>query len=114
MSDTANKSESATEALAAESVTKMHLIEAVADQVGVTKKEATELVELFFETLKSTLAKGKKIKLSGFGNFVVREKKPRLGRNPQTGESMMISARRVLTFRPSPVLRDLVNPKSDT
>ena len=64
-----------------------------------------DLVELVFDTIKGTLAQGQKIKISGFGNFIVREKRSRVGRNPQTGESIEISARRVLTFRPSQVLR---------
>jgi integration host factor subunit alpha len=62
-----------------------------------------------FDQIKATLSQGQKIKISGFGNFVVREKRSRIGRNPQTGESIEISARRVLTFRPSQVLRAEVN-----
>lgn len=81
------------------------LYENIGEKVGFSKKEAADLVELVFETLKTTLAKGQKIKISGFGNFVVREKRARIGRNPQTGQSIEISARRVLTFRPSQVLR---------
>jgi integration host factor subunit alpha len=90
-------------------MTKADIVEALYEKVGLSKKEAADLVELVFETLKSTLAKGEKIKISGFGNFVVREKRSRVGRNPQTGESIEISARRVLTFRPSQVLRSDVN-----
>ena len=81
----------------------MHFARAVIDA------EAADLVELVFDTLKGTLAQGQKIKISGFGNFVVREKRARVGRNPQTGESIEITARRVLTFRPSQVLRAEVN-----
>ena len=90
-------------------MTKADIIEALYEKVGFSKKEAADLVELVFDTLKTTLAKGQKIKISGFGNFVVREKRSRVGRNPQTGESIEISARRVLTFRPSQVLRADVN-----
>lgn len=90
-------------------MTKADIVEALYDKVGFTKKEAADLVELVFDTLKTTLAKGQKIKISGFGNFVIREKRSRIGRNPQTGESIEISARRVLTFRPSQVLRSDVN-----
>ena len=90
-------------------MTKADIVEALYEKVGFSKKEAADLVELVFDTLKSTLSKGQKIKISGFGNFVVREKRSRVGRNPQTGESIEISARRVLTFRPSQVLRSEVN-----
>jgi integration host factor subunit alpha len=90
-------------------MTKADIVEALYEQIGISKKEAIDLVELVFDTLKGTLAQGEKIKISGFGNFVVREKKSRVGRNPQTGESIQISARRVLTFRPSQVLRSEVN-----
>ena len=85
------------------------MIEAVYSKVGISKKESADLVELIFDTMKDTLSKGEKIKISGFGNFVVREKRSRMGRNPQTGESMEISARRVLTFRPSQVLKNDLN-----
>jgi integration host factor subunit alpha len=90
-------------------MTKAELIEAVYSKVGISKKESADLVELIFDTMKDTLSKGEKIKISGFGNFVVREKRSRMGRNPQTGESMEISARRVLTFRPSQVLKNDLN-----
>jgi integration host factor subunit alpha len=90
-------------------MTKADIVEALYEKIGFSKKEAADLVELVFDTLKTTLANGQKIKISGFGNFVVREKRSRVGRNPQTGESIEISARRVLTFRPSQVLRAEVN-----
>ncbi len=90
-------------------MTKAELVEAVYSKVGISKKESADLVELIFDTMKDTLSKGEKIKISGFGNFVVREKRSRMGRNPQTGESMEISARRVLTFRPSQVLKNDLN-----
>lgn len=90
-------------------MTKADIVEALYEKVGFSKKEAADLVEMVFDTIKGTLAQGQKIKISGFGNFVVREKRPRVGRNPQTGESIEISARRVLTFRPSQVLRAEVN-----
>jgi integration host factor subunit alpha len=90
-------------------MTKADIVEALYEKVGFSKKEAADLVELVFDTIKNTLGTGQKIKISGFGNFVVREKRSRIGRNPQTGESIEISARRVLTFRPSQVLRAEVN-----
>jgi len=85
-------------------VTKADIIESVYEKVGFSKKEAAEIVEMVFDTIKETLEQGEKIKISGFGNFIVRDKKSRVGRNPQTGEEIEISARRVLTFRPSQVL----------
>lgn len=90
-------------------MTKADIVEALYEKVGFSKKEAADLVELVFDTIKNTLSQGQKIKISGFGNFVVREKRSRVGRNPQTGQSIEISARRVLTFRPSQVLRAEVN-----
>ena len=90
-------------------MTKADIIEAIYQKVGYSKKDAADLVELIFNTIKDTLAKGEKIKISGFGNFVVRDKKERTGRNPQTGNAIKISARRVLTFKPSQVLRADVN-----
>ena len=90
-------------------MTKADLIETVYQQVGLSKKESTQLVELVFDTIKSTLEHGKKIKISGFGNFVVRGKSKRIGRNPQTGEAIEITARRVLTFKPSQVLKKALN-----
>src|SRR6476661_351894 len=90
-------------------MTKADIVEALYEKVGFSKKDAADLVELVFDTIKQTLSQGQKIKISGFGNFVVREKRSRIGRNPQTGESIEITARRVLTFRPSQVLRAEVN-----
>jgi integration host factor subunit alpha len=90
-------------------MTKADIIEAIYQKVGYSKKDAADLVELIFNTIKDTLAEGQKIKISGFGNFVVRDKKARTGRNPQTGDAIKISARRVLTFKPSQVLRAEVN-----
>ncbi len=89
-------------------MTKAHIVEELYEKVGFSKRQATDLVELVFDTLKETLAKGEKIKISGFGNFILREKRTRTGRNPQTGESIEISARRVLTFKPSQILKEAV------
>jgi len=93
-------------------MTKADLVNKVFEQVGGTKKEASDLVEKLFDMMKITLVGGENIKVSGFGNFIVRTKRSRIGRNPQTGESIEISARRVLTFKPSQVLRDSVNKGS--
>ncbi len=91
-------------------MTKADIIEAVYEKVGgFSKKEAAEIVESVFNQIKETLERGEKIKISGFGNFIVREKKARIGRNPQTGEEITISARRVLTFKPSQVLKNILN-----
>lgn len=94
---------------AARTLTKADVVEQVYERVGFSKKEAADLVELLFSSMKEQLAAGVSVKLSGFGNFLVRDKKSRVGRNPQTGEAMEISARRVLSFRPSQLLRDLLN-----
>lgn len=92
-------------------MTKADIIERVYDNLGaLSKKESAEIVEMVFETIKLTLAQGEKIKISGFGNFVVREKKARIGRNPQTGIEIRIAPRRVLTFKPSQVLKNSINP----
>jgi len=90
-------------------MTKADLIENVYQKIGFSKKESAEIVEMVFDIIKDTLERGEKIKISGFGNFVVREKKSRVGRNPQTGQEIEISARRVLTFKPSQVLKNQLN-----
>ncbi|MNL30163.1 Integration host factor subunit alpha [compost metagenome] len=90
-------------------VTKADIVENVYQKIGFSKKEASELVEMVFDTLKVVLQNGEKVKISGFGNFLVRGKNERIGRNPQTGEQIKISARRVLTFRPSQVLKAMLN-----
>ena len=91
-------------------MTKADIIEAVYEKVGgFSKKEAAEIVETVFDTIKETLEISEKIKISGFGNFVVRKKNARVGRNPQTGEEITISARRVLNFKPSQVLKNALN-----
>ena len=88
------------------SLTKADIVERVYKEAGFSKKEAADLVDLVFKVIKYTLSKGEKVKISGFGNFSIRDKATRVGRNPQTGEAMDISARRVLTFKPSQVLKE--------
>ena len=88
------------------SITKADIVERVYKEAGFSKKEAADLVDLIFKVIKDTLARGEKVKISGFGNFSIRDKATRMGRNPQTGDAMPISARRVLTFKPSQILRD--------
>ncbi len=95
-------------------MTKADIVEKVYQKIGFSKKEASELVELVFNSLKEVLQRGDKVKISGFGNFVVRGKNERVGRNPQTGEQIKISARRVLTFRPSQVLKAMLNGEDTT
>ena len=90
-------------------MTKADIIEGVYEKVGFSKKESAEIVELVFDMVKETLERGDKIKVSGFGNFLVRHKKTRMGRNPQSGQPIEIPARRVLTFRPSQVLKSALN-----
>ena len=90
-------------------LTKADLVDSIHEKIGFSKKEAADMVALIFATMKGALTDGDKIKISGFGNFVVREKRSRTGRNPQTGQAIEISARRVLTFKPSQVLRAEVN-----
>ena len=93
-------------------MTKAEIIDCVYEKVGgFSKKESAEVVEAVFDMMKDVLARGNKVKISGFGNFVVRDKKRRIGRNPQTGEPIPISARRVLTFKPSQVLKNALNPE---
>lgn len=88
------------------SVTKADIVERVYKEAGFSKKEASDLVDLVFKVIKDTLARGEKVKISGFGNFSIRDKSTRVGRNPQTGDAMNISARRVLTFKPSQILKE--------
>lgn len=91
-------------------LTKADLVEHVYEKIGgMSKKEAADAVECIFDTIKETLEKGEKTKISGFGNFLVRDKRSRVGRNPQTGDSITITERRVLTFKPSPILKSLLN-----
>ena len=91
-------------------MTKGDIVENVYEKLGgFTKKETADMVDVVFDVIKDTLASGEKLKISGFGNFVVREKRARVGRNPQTGEEITISARKVLTFKPSQVLKSSLN-----
>ena len=86
-------------------LTKAEIAEHLFEKVGMNKSDAKGLVDDFFEEIRSTLESGQQVKLSGFGNFELREKKSRPGRNPKTGEDIPISARRVVTFRPGQKLK---------
>jgi integration host factor subunit alpha len=95
--------------LEASLMTKAEIVEHIYERVGFSKKEAAEVVESIFEVIKARLEQGEKVKISGFGNFVINEKRPRKGRNPQTGDEIVISGRRVLSFKPSQVLKRTIN-----
>ncbi len=86
-------------------LTKAEMAERLFDDLGLNKREAKELVEAFFEEIRFSLEQGQQVKLSGFGNFDLRNKNQRPGRNPKTGEEIPISARRVVTFRPGQKLK---------
>jgi integration host factor subunit alpha len=86
-------------------LTKADMAARLFEELGLNKREAKEMVERFFEEIRQSLEEGSQVKLSGFGNFDLREKKQRPGRNPKTGEEIPISARRVVTFRPGQQLK---------
>ncbi len=92
-------------------MTKADIVEELYERVGISKQEAARLTELFFDIMKETLGKGEKVKISSFGNFVVRSKRARRGRNPQTGEEILITPRKVLTFKSSLLLKQALNNK---
>ena len=93
-------------------LTKADLAEKLHQGLGFNKREAKELVEAFFEEIRTALESNEQVKLSGFGNFELRDKKQRPGRNPKTGEEIPISARRVVTFRPGQKLKSRVEDYS--
>jgi len=90
-------------------LTKADIVDAIAEQNGYTKERSFEVVETILEIIKRTLESGEDVLVSGFGKFCVNEKKERMGRNPATGESMMVAARKVVTFKCSGKLRDKIN-----
>ena len=94
-------------------VTKAESVDMLYDTMGLNKREAKGIVESFFDSSRETLARGEEVKLSGFGNFTLREKNPRPGRNPKTGVEITITARRVVTFHPSQKLKAYVNGRSE-
>jgi|SRR5512143_656481 integration host factor subunit alpha len=95
-------------------LTKATIAEKLFEELGLNKREAKELVELFFEEVRNALEEGHQIKLSGFGNFDLRDKSQRPGRNPKTGEEIPITARRVVTFRPGQKLKARVEAYAGT
>jgi len=89
-------------------LTKADMAEYLFEELGLNKREAKDIVEMFFEKIRAALERGEQVKLSGFGNFDLREKRQRPGRNPKTGEEIPITARRVVTFRPGQKLKSRV------
>ena len=89
-------------------LTKFDIVEDLNNEIGLNKREAKELVDLLFNDIKNLLSEGHEVKLSGFGNFQLRDKSPRQGRNPRTGEDVEISARRVVTFKSGQKLKESV------
>ena len=94
-------------------LTEAGLIQAIAEETGTIKKEATEMIEALFEMIKSTLENGEDVMISGFGKFSAREKNQRRGRNPATGNDLMLDGRRIVTFTCSGVLRDKLNSQKE-
>lgn len=90
-------------------MTKAEIVEAVTRQVDLSRSDAAQVVEGVFEMIRERLEQGDDVKLPGFGNFSIRKKNQRVGRNPKTGEEIPITARSVVTFKPSQILRDRVN-----
>ena len=93
-------------------MTKAEIVEQVQSRTSFAQEDAIDVVESLFEMIRERMEKGEDIKLPGFGNFMVRQKRERVGRNPKTGEAIPILARKVISFKPSQVLRDRVNSDS--
>jgi integration host factor subunit alpha len=91
------------------SLTKVDIIDSIYEKLGIPKKDCVQIVESVFEIIKDDLDKGNDVMISGFGKWTVKAKKKRKGRNPQTGKGLMIDARKVVTFRPSQVLKGTIN-----
>ncbi|OGR26439.1 MAG: integration host factor subunit alpha [Desulfuromonadales bacterium GWD2_54_10] len=90
-------------------MTKADIVEKIQTETGLSKKESAEMMETVFSIIKTNLESGENLKVSGFGSFIVKQKADRRGRNPQTGEAITIQARRILTFKPSSLLRQALN-----
>lgn len=89
-------------------MTKADLVRMIFEKVGLPKVESQKIVETIFETIKQTLSEGESVKISGFGTFNVKRKRERRGRNPQTGDNLQITARKVVVFKPSNIVKDIV------
>jgi integration host factor subunit alpha len=90
-------------------LTKIQVVESIHNQIGFTQKRASEIVETLLEIIKNSLESGEDVLISGFGKFCVKEKKERKGRNPATGDAMMLAPRKIVTFKCSGKLRDRIN-----
>jgi len=90
-------------------VTKAEIAKVIHERVGLSKKESGQIVDVVLDVVRSALERGEDVKISGFGHFLVRDKRPRRGRNPKTGEEITIDSRRVVTFRASQLLKQRVN-----
>ena len=90
-------------------LTKIQIVESIHNEIGIPKNKSTEIVETLLEIIKKTLASGEDVMISNFGKFCVKEKKERKGRNPATGDDLMLEPRRVVTFKCSGKLRDRIN-----
>ena len=95
--------------MAGRTITRADLSEAVYEKVGLSRSESSQLVEMILAEMLETLERGENVKLSSFGSFVLRDKRERIGRNPKTGVEAVIEARRVLVFRPSPIMKQRVS-----
>lgn len=106
--------ELAVETLETPALTKAQLADLLFEQIGLNKRESKDMIDAFFDLVMDSLVNGTDVKISGFGNFQIRTKAPRPGRNPRTGEPVAIGARRVVTFHASPKLKGLVQDSADT
>ena len=95
-------------------MTKLDIVQNVSDKLGLSKRDSSRIVESLFEIMKEQLSNGDTVKISGFGNFVLKSKNARRGRNPQTGSEMEICARKVLTFKSSNILKKALNGQKTT
>ncbi len=100
--------ELAIESLETPALTKAQLSDLLFDEIGLNKRESKDMIDAFFDLIANSLVEGEDVKISGFGNFQIRTKAPRPGRNPRTGEPVAIEARRVVTFHASPKLKEQV------
>lgn len=94
-------------------MTKNDIVDQLHEKIGFTKKETGELIDTIFDSIKNALSDNQNVKISNFGNFTIRNKNSRMGRNPKTGEEIEISARNVVTFKASQKLKDLINEEEE-
>ena len=99
------------ESLETPALTKAQLADLLFEQIGLNKRESKDMIDAFFDLIAESLVNGTDVKISGFGNFVLRDKRQRQGRNPQTGDPIVITERRVLNFKASQILKHALNPR---